>query len=71
MICELNVKSLHNNDIAVSQNGEFISIATFSSDANVWKMEWTKDGQFKSCDKILDFTGHHAQIKSIAFSNVI
>lgn len=39
--------ALANHDLALSADGRFIAVASFSADVKVWEMKYTREGEFR------------------------
>lgn len=60
--------SFSNHDLAVAYNAQLASIATFTADAKIWEIKFTRDGAFRSSLKVMDLKGHKSKIMTVAFS---
>jgi len=60
--------SFLNHDLAVAHNAKLASIATFTADAKVWELKFSRDGVFKSSKKVMDLRGHKSKVMTVAFS---
>jgi hypothetical protein len=47
-IATLEPNSLRNHDLAVSPDGRFVAVASFTAEVKIWELRWAKDtGEFK------------------------
>lgn len=53
--------------IALSPDGRFLAVTTFSTDVKIWELQWAKDGTFSRCVKVMDL-GHSKGVASVAFN---
>lgn len=63
----LDAAGLTNHGIALSENGQFLAAATFTSDVKVHEMRFEKNGDFKCTAKVMDLKGHSRQVTAVAF----
>lgn len=66
-LAEFKPNSFHNHALAVSANGRFICVASFTADVMVWEVQWGRDG-YKGTPKVMDLKGHKSQVMSAAFA---
>eukprot|EP00798_Chlamydomonas_sp_ICE-L_P005050 gene5050-34839_t len=64
----LEPNSLANHDLAVSLDGRFIAVASFTSEVKIWEMRFARDGGFTGAGKAMDLKGHKSQVMCTAFS---
>lgn len=68
-LATLEPASLANHDLAVSNDGRFVAVATFTADVKIWELRFSKEGiAFTGTAKVMDLKGHKSQIMCIAFS---
>ena len=70
LLAVIEPNSFLNHDVALSRDGRFFSVASFTSDAKVWELQFGRDGSFKGAPKVMDLRGHKSQVMSVAFSQV-
>lgn len=66
-LAEFKPNSFENHALAVSANGRFICVASFTADVMVWEVQWGRDG-YKGTPKVMDLKGHKSQVMSAAFA---
>lgn len=69
MLSLFEPNSFRNHDMALSNNGRFVTVATFTADAKIWELQYKK-GEYKGSPKVMDLKGHSGQIMTIAFTKV-
>ncbi|CAD7701929.1 unnamed protein product [Ostreobium quekettii] len=60
--------SFRNHDVTLSGDGRFLSVASFTADAKVWEVQFSRDGTFKGTPKVMDLKGHKGQVTAVAIS---
>ena len=68
LLSSFSPNSFVNHDLAVSYNAQLASIATFTADAKVWDLKFSRDGTFRSSSKVMDLRGHKSKVMTVAFS---
>eukprot|EP00878_Enallax_costatus_P010560 GHUV01011027.1.p1 GENE.GHUV01011027.1~~GHUV01011027.1.p1 ORF type:complete len:367 (+),score=82.44 GHUV01011027.1:462-1562(+) len=64
---EFHPNSFANHALAVSPNGRFIAVASFTADVMIWEVQWGRDG-YKGLSRVMDLKGHSSQVMSVAFN---
>lgn len=66
-LANLDSAGLTNHGIALSENGQFLAAATFTTDVKVHELQYEKNGDFKTTSKVMDLKGHSRQVAAVAF----
>eukprot|EP00879_Flechtneria_rotunda_P007547 GHRR01007917.1.p1 GENE.GHRR01007917.1~~GHRR01007917.1.p1 ORF type:complete len:307 (+),score=87.00 GHRR01007917.1:2753-3673(+) len=66
-LAEFQPNSFENHQLAVSANGRFICVASFTADVMVWEVQFGREG-YKGTPRVMDLKGHTSQVLSAAFS---
>mmetsp|Transcript_12576 Transcript_12576/g.38446 ORF Transcript_12576/g.38446 Transcript_12576/m.38446 type:complete len:414 (+) Transcript_12576:67-1308(+) len=68
-LVKLSTHQVKMNDIAVSADGRFIATAGFTSDVQIYEVQYAKGSRtVVGCTKVMDLRGHNAAVHSISFS---
>lgn len=65
-LARVEPNSLANHNLALSLNGRFISIASFTADVKIWELKYTKEG-FRGVEKVMDLKGHNSAVFAVAY----
>lgn len=69
-LATLEPASFANYDLALSNDGRFVAVATFTSEVKIWELRYNKDNVgFKGAAKVMDLKGHKSQVCCVAFSH--
>ncbi|GFH07156.1 uncharacterized protein HaLaN_01917, partial [Haematococcus lacustris] len=65
----LEPNSLANHNLALSNDGRFVAVASFTAEVKLWELKWARDtGEFKGAAKAMELKGHKSQVLAVAFS---
>ncbi|GAX85174.1 hypothetical protein CEUSTIGMA_g12592.t1 [Chlamydomonas eustigma] len=65
----LEPNSLGNHELALSGDGRFIAVASFTSEVKIWEVKTAKDtGAVTGVVKAMDLKGHKKKVMSVALS---
>eukprot|EP00188_Purpureofilum_apyrenoidigerum_P005277 Plantae.Rhodophyta-Purpureofilum_apyrenoidigerum.ctg674.p1 GENE.Plantae.Rhodophyta-Purpureofilum_apyrenoidigerum.ctg674~~Plantae.Rhodophyta-Purpureofilum_apyrenoidigerum.ctg674.p1 ORF type:complete len:411 (-),score=58.13 Plantae.Rhodophyta-Purpureofilum_apyrenoidigerum.ctg674:1081-2313(-) len=68
-LTRFNTHQVKMNDIAVSMDGKFIATAGFTSDIQIYEVQFAKGSKtVTGCTKVMDLRGHNAAVHSVSFS---
>lgn len=59
--------SLANHGLALSLDGRFMAVASFSPDVKIWEMKYGREGEFKGLQKAM-ILSHKSQVTAVAIS---
>lgn len=62
--------SFLNYDLSVSYFAKLTSIATFTADAKIWELQFSREGVFRGSPKVMDLRGHKSKVNTVAISMV-
>ncbi|MEW5317650.1 MAG: hypothetical protein WDW38_008932 [Sanguina aurantia] len=68
-VAMLEPNSLANHDLAVSYDGRFVAVATFTAEVKIWEMKYGKEGGCSGAAKAMELKGHKSQVNAVALSN--
>eukprot|EP00210_Caulerpa_lentillifera_P004271 g4074.t1 len=60
--------SFLNYDLGVSYSAKLASIATFTADAKIWELQFSREGVFRGSPKVMDLRGHKSKVNTVAIS---
>eukprot|EP00892_Ulva_mutabilis_P003838 jgi/Ulvmu1/1826/UM119_0044.1 len=67
IIATVQPNGIENYQIALSPDGHFLAVTTFSTDVKIWELQWARDKTFLRCVKVMDL-GHSKGVASVTFN---